>query len=565
LESRQLQVLWRYRWSLAAFVVVTVVAAIALTLWQEKTYEATARVRLIPSQQLTDSPLPDATGLERFTETYAELARSTPVVNDAARRTDSDVSAATLKGSIDVTSQRSGVLIIKASAQTGRRAARYANALAGAFVRRVAMAGQADRRSTVGAISGRIRLLRSELNRVNSLSGDSRALVMELQQLSSRLADSQARPVDQARVIDSAESPTSPSSPKPVRNGLLAFVFALITGSGLVYLHYSVSDRFGSAEEASNDLDLPLLGVLPKANPDDLAALDAFRVLRINSEFAVQRIEKRPASSTKALASESSAGARLGQDVRSGITGGLPGRTQQLERDAPSDGLILLVISPEENTGKTYVTTNLAYAFAADGERVVVVEGDLRRPALHQRYNIPLEPGVTDFLAGITDFSAGARKNGLVTTRVWLSADVARRGGELDALTAGQPRADSSEMLSNRRMVELVERMRQDFGVAVVDGPPTASVPDAALLTRYADGVILVIDSRRTRRRTAMGAVQALRWLEAPLLGIAFNRVSMRASYHGYGYGHSRAGRRRPSPNPDAKEIASKPASSSAS
>jgi capsular exopolysaccharide synthesis family protein len=497
LGSEKPQVLWNYRWWIVGFVLLTVGAALVLSLSQDKTYEATARVRLIPSQQLAGLPLPDTSGLQIFAETYAELARSAPVIGDAARRAGHDLTPAALKDSISVTPQRSGVVDIKASAGTGRRAALYANALAAAFVRRVAQAGDADRRSTVSRVSGRIGSLRLQLEQAKPRSGEARAILTELQQLSSRLADIQARPADQARVIERAEVPSSPSSPKPFRDGVLALVFGLILGSGLALLHHSWSNRFASPEDASDSLDLALLGVLPKAEPGAPGALDAFGVLRTNIQFALRRM----------------------------TAGAVP------------DGAVLLVTSPEEKTGKTYVTTGLAQALAMDGARTVAVDGDLRRPTLHERYGIPLVPGVTDFLSGLTDFLADpSMSNGAATTRLSLSANGARRDAELDVLTAGRPRQDSSEMLSSPRMAQLVERIRRNFEVAVVNSPPVLGVADAAVLARYADGVILIVDSERTSRQSAKRAVQALRSLEAPLVGIVFNRAAQGDSYSGYGH-----------------------------
>jgi protein-tyrosine kinase len=560
LGSDQLQVLRKYRWSLTAFTALTVVAAVTVSAAQEKTYKATAQVRLISSQQLSDAALPDAVALDRFTETYAELARSSSVINEAARRTEPDISPAILKDSISVSSERSGVVSVEASAPTARRAASYANHMVDAFVRGVGEAGEADRRSTVSRISGRIRALRSQLNEAKPRSGEARGIVTELQQLSSRLADSQARPADQARVIERARVPTSPSSPKPVRSGLLALGLALIVGSGLAYLHFSLTNRFRSAGEASKDLDLPVLGVLPKANPDAQDARNASSVLRVNTEFAVLRRIKQHTgtSTTKGPISGSSADESTDQQDLSAASAGrsltvvLPreraqtqtggagrhqGRTLSPEPGVPA-GTTVLVTSSEENTGKTYVTASLARAFAAAGKRVVAVDGDLVRPTLHHHYHIPLEPGFADFLAGTSDFVAGARANGVVTTPVWKSEDFTRRGGELDALAAGQRQQDASEMLSTGRMAELVARLRQSYEVAVFDSPPAGSLADAAVLARHVDGVILVIDSQRTSRRAAKRAVQALRWLEAPLLGIVFNRVPRGESYHAYGYGY---------------------------
>jgi capsular exopolysaccharide synthesis family protein len=513
----QLQILWKYRWWLTAFTLLTLVAAVGLSLREAKSYEASARVRLIPSQQLADLSLPDPTGLDRFVETYAEVARSTAVIDAAARRIAARPKAAALEKSITVTTERSGVVRITAVAPDGRRAADYANGVAGAFIRHVRDVGDATRRSAVSRITQRMRRDASQLDRAKPRSGQARALLSELQQLSARLADTQARPSDQAQLMERATVPAVASSPRPIRSAVLALVFALFAGSALALGHSSLSDRFASATEAADELDLPLLGVVPRADPEDPAALDAFRVLRTSTRFALRR---RNGQSVGVVAPQTVAD--------NGATSGV----------ADTEGSVILVTSPTAQCGKTHITAGLAAAFAADGERVIAVDADLRRPKLHERYNAPLEPGVADFLDGFCDFFSDARADScLPSRRPTGSTAVARRGGFLELLPAGRPRQDSSEMLATGRMAELVRRMRWDFGVAVINSPPSLSVADAAVLARYADAVIVVIDSHRTRRRAAERAVHELRSVEAPLLGVVFNRVSKGDAHYGYGRG----------------------------
>ena len=102
--------------------------------------------------------------------------------------------------------------------------------------------------------------------------------------------------------------------------------------------------------------------------------------------------------------------------------------------------------------------------------------------------------------------------------------------GELRILPAGEHTGDSVEWLSSSRMDSLVEELRQANDTVVFDSPPTLIVVDPVVLARYADGVLFVVDSRRTRRRDARRAVEALRAIGAPILGFAFNRSESRQS-----------------------------------
>ena len=150
--------------------------------------------------------------------------------------------------------------------------------------------------------------------------------------------------------------PGTPSSPRPKRDAVLALIAALLLGSGAALLWSLLAGRYSSAEEASTDLGLPIIGELPRAAPDDQAAVEAFRGLRTGIAYAtfdapdsLDRLDP-----TNAL-------------LQNGGSGGSGA---------------LLVTSPNLGAGKSYVAANLARALAAEGRSVAAVEGDLRRPTL---------------------------------------------------------------------------------------------------------------------------------------------------------------------------------------
>ncbi len=148
------------------------------------------------------------------------------------------------------------------------------------------------------------------------------------------------------------------------------------------------------------------------------------------------------------------------------------------------------------------------------------MDGDLRRPTLHDQFDVPREPGLGDLLR-----SGGLDKDPNRTAfQVSSSASEPGGRGELRALTSGPFIEDSVERFSSSRMAEIVELLKEHNDFVVIDSPPALAVVDPVVLARYSDGVVIVIDSRKTKRRDARRAVQTMRAIGTPVLGMVYNR-----------------------------------------
>jgi capsular exopolysaccharide synthesis family protein len=178
------------------------------------------------------------------------------------------------------------------------------------------------------------------------------------------------------------------------------------------------------------------------------------------------------------------------------------------------------VTGPERGSGKSYVTANLCRTLVAEGRHVIAVDADLRRPTLAGELLVPSEPGLGDLLTG--------KRHELdsLVFEVPRSPIVARRGGELDVVAAGSAVEDPVEALSSEPMEQTVEALRAHTDATIVfDSPPAVGLADSMVLARYADGVVFVIDAKRTSRRRARRAIQALRSVNAPIVGLVYNRA----------------------------------------
>jgi Mrp family chromosome partitioning ATPase len=160
---------------------------------------------------------------------------------------------------------------------------------------------------------------------------------------------------------------------------------------------------------------------------------------------------------------------------------------------------------------------------------VTAVDADLRRPTLNEIFKAPLSPGLSDLLV-----NGSQPELADVTTDVRLPQGAAG-DGSLQLVPAGSHTEEAVESLSSRRMKDVVDFLQADNDLVLFDSPPTLVVVDPIVLSRYADGVVFVIDSRHTRRREARRAIEALRATGAPLLGFAFNRSSAKQTrYEAY-------------------------------
>jgi capsular exopolysaccharide synthesis family protein len=356
-----------------------------------------------------------------------------------------------------------------------------------------------ERERTLRGARARAADIRERLAGVTPDSAEALALSAELEALQSRLNEEELTAPDRIRVIQSAVPPSDPASPEPLRDALLALLLALVVGGTLVVLRALLVDRFGTVEEAAVDVHLPVLAELPRARPHSQQAVEAFRKLRAQVEFSL-------------------GATRAGANSR--------GRAVVGRRNPPR---VVLVTSPESGAGKSYVTSNLARALAADGRRVAAVDGDLRRPALHSALDVPPESGLGDLL------HSGRVDEWSLHTKTGDAPAVAHQhGGSLDVLTAGAVRGETAEALSSETLRQLTDDLAESYDFVLFDSPPVLAIVDAVVLSRYADAVLLVVDANRSRRRNIRRAVQTLRAVEAPLLGLVYNRSKISTFEYGY-------------------------------
>jgi capsular exopolysaccharide synthesis family protein len=303
------------------------------------------------------------------------------------------------------------------------------------------------------------------------------------------------------RVIDTADIPRSPISPKKERNLFLAFVGGTMLAVGLAFFVDYLDKSIQTPDEVKEHLGLTCLGLVPttKDTPGSEGLLmsngvpprfkESFRMLRTNVLFA---------SSKEPL------------------------RT-------------ILVTSTGPNEGKTVVATNLAIALAQTGQQVVLVDGDMRRPSIHKALLAHQEPGLSEAV------TSGLLAPGIVQA-------TAIPG--LSILSSGATPPNPSELLSSPHLKELLNALTEQYAWVVIDSPPVMAVTDASLIANVVGGVLFVVAAEKTLAPIAMNALEQLEGASAWFVGAVLNRVDLErnaffySSYyrHEYSqyYGHPR-------------------------
>ena len=280
----------------------------------------------------------------------------------------------------------------------------------------------------------------------------------------------------QARVLDAAAVPGAPVSPNPKRDGGLGLFFGLTAGLALALVLDATDHSISNAEQARTALGAPVLAHVPRHAGGAVGLIsntlepghEAYRSLRTSLRF-------------------------LG---------------------GPDPVRSVLVTSPEGGEGRTTTAANLAVAFAAAGERVIVIDADLRNPRIHQLFRAPAGPGVTSVVFGTTTVD-----DALV---MW-QPDVA-------VLPPGPLPSNPSEVLGSQAMADLLEECTRRADIVIVDAPPVLPVTDAVVLSALVDGVVVVTQWRATTTEVAEEVRSTFSAVSAPVLGVVINGVRGRGA-----------------------------------
>lgn len=200
---------------------------------------------------------------------------------------------------------------------------------------------------------------------------------------------------------------------------------------------------------------------------------------------------------------------------------------------------VIVVSSSVSGEGKTTTAINLALVLAQSGQRVALVEADLRRPRIMRYLQLVGGAGLTNVLAGMADLSDLLQPWG---------------DGKLSVLGAGPNPPNPSELLGSEQMRHLLEDLRESHDYVIIDAPPLLPVTDAAVLAVLADGIVLLTRWGATKREQLRAAASMARVIDVRVLGTVLNMIPATRAGYGYGYGYSYEPDPKPSEEPNSDD-----------
>lgn len=294
--------------------------------------------------------------------------------------------------------------------------------------------------------------------------------------------------------------PREPIGPARLRTIVVAFLLSLMAGVGLAFLLDFLDDSVKSVDDIDRYIHLPALALIPAA-----------------------RNEKgRLPGQVDASAPNPSTALALVTDVRSPIAEAYRHlRTSLLLSSAGNPPRTILITSSQPSEGKTTTAINTAFMLAQTGAEVLIMDCDLRRPRLHANFNLSNARGLTNFLAGESPIEDVLQSYEKVPN--------------LKLLTSGPIPPNPAELLGSEEMRKLLQSLSERFTHVIVDSPPAISFTDAAILSTFVDGVILVVHGGRSSRAVVRRARQQLLDVGAHIFGVVLNNVKAEANNYYYG------------------------------
>jgi succinoglycan biosynthesis transport protein ExoP len=282
-------------------------------------------------------------------------------------------------------------------------------------------------------------------------------------------------------IVDSAEESSRPVSPNLILNVLMSIFIGLGSGIGLAYFIEYLDTSIKTADDVERWIELPVLGLIPqKVRPlieegPDSEHAEGYRVLRTNMAFA--------------------------------------------DAGGPRKGAFA-VLSGGAGEGKSTTAFNLAYVCAQQGEKVLLVDADLRRPVQHTILGVSNRFGLTNVL--LRDVPV---EETIKTTSV----------PNLHFLPSGRLPRTSLGVLDPKRISELVHSLKMKYDIIIFDTPPLVGISDSAVIAKEMDGVVLVVQYRKYPRDMIIRAKQMLDTLGVPQVGVVLNNINiMRDDYYYY-------------------------------
>lgn len=352
-----------------------------------------------------------------------------------------------------------------------------------------------DARQQAVGLSGQLLQIQGLEREEKRFSDEFDGLFRKITELDLRRDGSEVR----TAVMEQPQPSLSPVKPR------LSYVLLLVTfggfGAGLALVHLldALDDRFRSLDEMQSRLGLPVLSMVQQMKAPEAAGIEAITM----------------------YADPTSAESEAFRTLRTALDLAHPDARQ------------IVLSSAEPGDGKTTVSANLAVGYAQSDKKTLLIDADLRRPGLTRMMDLRGMYGLSEIL----------RSDGDIAGQAAIHIQASGVPG-LDILPSGPRPTNPHELLASARFSQLLAWAAGVYDQILIDSPPTLATSDTAIIGRLVDGVVLVVQPAKNRRRLLMRVAESFAMLKVPILGLVINRVGSDRdhgyySYHsGYGYGY---------------------------
>jgi len=328
----------------------------------------------------------------------------------------------------------------------------------------------------------------------------------------------------------------NPISPNPPRNIVLGLVSGLLLGLGAALLAERLDPVFHSSEELKESINLPILGLIPIQR--DLKPIDELETTLSKEKLSLPKLQVgntaiNLSSSTKSTETSTinSKQKWYGSSPFLEAFRSLNTNIKLLGSDSSIRSFVISSSIPSE--GKSTVSCHLAQAAAAMGQKVLLIDADLRRPQVHRWIGVENEKGLSNVLATGLDI-----EEAIIKVPQWEN---------LSVVTAGDIPPDPTRLLSSQKMLTLMERLKsgRKYDLIIYDTPPILGFADGRILSTRTNGVVLVVKIGKTDRSLLKQNIDNIKMSNVPILGVIANHVNRTSnSYHYYTHYYSEADRK---------------------
>lgn len=321
------------------------------------------------------------------------------------------------------------------------------------------------------------------------------------------------------KILDRALIPQSPVSPNKKRNLIIGFLLGCMFGVGLAFLTDFLDNTVKGTEDLERLTGLPSLGIIPHFSPNgnkEKGRYYSAYSYRYRSSYSPKPAAESSAELSKIteieLINHLFPKISIAEDYRTV-------RTAILFSHAENPHRVITFTSTSPQEGKSATISNIAISFAQLGEKVLLIDADLRKPRLHKIFKVRNKLGLADVLTGRAALDDAVQKTAIDS--LWL-------------MPSGPHPPNPAELLNSRKMKDLVGLVQGKYATVLIDTPPVLAVIDPVIVSSLSDMTVLVMKLGTTTRKPLVRTIEELRKAKADIVGVVLNDAKMRRNGFGY-------------------------------